>query len=61
VAEEFGGYQNLKLANIPQPTMSNGRVLVRLTALDHTILSGNFPMAKAPLVLGNEEVRWVTQ
>jgi NADPH:quinone reductase len=66
VAEEFGGYQNLKLANIPQPTMSKGRVLVRLTAagvtpLDHTILSGNFPMAKAPLVLGNEEVRWVTQ
>jgi NADPH:quinone reductase len=59
VAEEFSGYQNLKLADIPKPTMSDGRVLVRLTAagvtpLDHTILSGSFPMAKAPLVLGNE-------
>ena len=58
-AEEFGGYQNLKLADIPKPTMSDGRVLVRMTAagvtpLDHTILSGSLPMAKAPLVLGNE-------
>jgi NADPH:quinone reductase-like Zn-dependent oxidoreductase len=45
-AEEFGGYQNLKLADIPKPTMSDGRVLVRMTAagvtpLDHTILSGS--------------------
>jgi NADPH2:quinone reductase len=59
VAERFGGYQNLKLADIPQPTVSNGRVLVRITAagvtpLDHTILSGDHPRAKAPLVLGNE-------
>src|ERR1700730_13990308 len=59
VAEEFGGYQNLKLADIPKPAVSDGRVLVRMTAagvtpLDHTILSGSFPMAKAPLVLGNE-------
>jgi NADPH:quinone reductase-like Zn-dependent oxidoreductase len=29
VAEEFGGYQNLKLADIPQPAVSDGRVLVR--------------------------------
>jgi NADPH2:quinone reductase len=59
VAEEFGGYQNLKPADIPKPAVSDGPVLVRMTAagvtpLDHTILSGNFPMAKAPLVLGNE-------
>src|SRR6202045_4587104 len=59
VAEAFGGYQNLKLADIPKPAVSDGRVLVRMTAagvtpLDHTILSGNHPRAKAPLVLGNE-------
>ena len=59
VAEEFGGYQNLKVADIPRPAVSDGRVLVRMTVagvtpLDHTILSGSFPMAKAPLVLGNE-------
>src|ERR1700722_18205338 len=59
VAEEFGGYQNLKVADIPRPAVSDGRVLVRMTAagvtpLDHTILSGGHPRAKAPLVLGNE-------
>jgi NADPH:quinone reductase len=58
VAEAFGGYQNLKLADIPKPAVSDGRVLVRMTAagvtpLDHTILSGGHPRAKAPLVLGN--------
>src|SRR6266851_1899213 len=59
VAERFGGYQNLKLADIPKPAASDGRVLVRMTAagvtpLDHTILSGGHPRAKTPLVLGNE-------
>jgi NADPH2:quinone reductase len=59
VAERFGSYQNLKIADIPEPTVSSGRVLVRITAagvtpLDHTILSGGHPRAKAPLVLGNE-------
>jgi len=59
VAERFGGYQDLKLADILEPTVSNGRILVRITAagvtpLDHTILSGGHPRAKAPLVLGNE-------
>src|SRR5215470_6783990 len=59
VAEEFGGYQSLKPADIPKPSVSDGRVLVRMTAagvtpLDYTILSGNYPRAKAPLVLGNE-------
>jgi NADPH2:quinone reductase len=55
VAERFGDYQDLKLADIPKPAASDGRVLVRMTAagvtpLDHTILSGGYPRAKAPLV-----------
>src|ERR1700737_3975268 len=59
VAEQFGGYQDLKVADIPRPAVSDGRVLVRMTAagvtpLDHTILSGSYTKAKAPLVLGNE-------
>jgi NADPH:quinone reductase len=59
LAEKFGGYRNLKPADIPKPAVSGGRVLVRMTAagvtpLDHTILSGGHPRAKAPLVLGNE-------
>src|SRR6266700_6798160 len=58
-AERFSGYQDLKLVEIPKPAVSNGRVLVRVTAagvtpLDYTILSGHHPRAKAPLVLGNE-------
>ena len=58
-AEGFGGYKDLKLVDIPKPAVSDGRVLVRITAagvtpLDHTILSGGHPRAKAPLVLGNE-------
>src|SRR6202162_5075914 len=58
-AERFSGYQDLTLVEIPNPAVSDGRVLVRLTAagvtpLDYTILSGGHPRAKAPLVLGNE-------
>jgi NADPH2:quinone reductase len=58
-AEGFTGYKDLKLVDIPKPAVSDGRVLVRITAagvtpLDHTILSGGHPRAKAPLVLGNE-------
>jgi NADPH:quinone reductase len=58
-AEEFSGYEGLKLVDLPKPAASDGKVLLRLTAagvtpLDHTILSGHFPPAKAPLVLGNE-------
>jgi NADPH:quinone reductase-like Zn-dependent oxidoreductase len=42
-AEGFSGYQDLHLVGIPKPTVSDGRVLVRVTAagvtpLDHTIL-----------------------
>src|ERR1700728_4204270 len=57
--ERFGGYGDLSLVDIPKPAVSDGRVLVRITAagvtpLDHTILSGQIPRAKAPLVLGGE-------
>src|SRR5882762_7012445 len=58
-AEQFNGYEGLRRVDLPKPTVSDGKVLLRLTAagvtpLDHTILSGHFPPAKAPLVLGNE-------
>ncbi len=58
-AERFIGYEGLKLVDLPKPEVSDGKVLLRMTAagvtpLDHTILSGQFPLAKAPLVLGNE-------
>src|ERR1700679_2383945 len=58
-AEGFSGYQDLKLADIPKPNPSDGRVPVKITAagvtpLEHTILSGAYPRAKAPLVLGSE-------
>jgi NADPH:quinone reductase len=58
-ARGFNGYGDLELVNLPKPQISNDKVLVRMTAagvtpLDHTILSGQYPKAKAPLVLGNE-------
>src|SRR6266853_952256 len=58
-AEKFSGYEGLKLVDLPKPAVSDGRVLLRMTAagvtpLDHTILSGQYARAKAPLVLGNE-------
>jgi len=58
-AEKFSGYEGLKLVDRPKPSVSDGRVLLRMTAagvtpLDHTILSGQFHGSKAPLVLGNE-------
>jgi NADPH:quinone reductase len=58
-AESFTGYGDLKLVEIPEPVSSDGRVIIRITAagispLDHTILSGGHPRAKAPLILGNE-------
>src|ERR1700734_204154 len=58
-AEQFGGYEALKLVELPKPTATDGKVLVRITAagvtpLDHTILSGQFHGMKAPLILGNE-------
>src|ERR1700722_6993306 len=58
-AEAFSGYKDLKLVDIPKPHVSDGRVVVKITAagvtpLEHTILSGGYPRAKAPLVLGSE-------
>src|SRR5260221_9429793 len=59
-AETFSGYEGLKLVDQPKPAVTDGKVLVRITAacgtpLDYTILSGKFPRPlKAPLVLGNE-------
>jgi NADPH2:quinone reductase len=45
-AEGFSGFKDLKLVDIPKPAVSDGRVLVRITAagvtpLEHTILSGD--------------------
>jgi NADPH:quinone reductase len=58
-AKTFSGYGGLRQIELPKPQPAKDRVLVRLTAagvtpLDHTILSGGYPRAKAPLVLGNE-------
>jgi NADPH:quinone reductase len=58
-AEQFSGYEGLKLVDLPKPAVTDGKALVRITAagvtpLDHTILSGQFHGVKAPLVLGNE-------
>ena len=58
-AKTFSGYDGLRQIELPKPQPAKDRVLVRVTAagvtpLDHTILSGGHPRAKAPLVLGNE-------
>src|SRR5580698_957274 len=58
-AEQFSGYEGLKLVELPKPAITDGKVLVRVTAagvtpLDYTILSGQFHGVRAPLVLGNE-------
>src|SRR5216683_711900 len=59
-AETFNGYEELKLVDLPKPAVTDGRVLVRISAdggmpLYYTILYGKFPhQLKAPLVLGNE-------
>src|SRR5437899_11584171 len=51
--ERFSGYEGLKLVDLQKPAVSDGKVLLRMTAagvtpLDHTILSGQFPLAKMP-------------
>ncbi len=58
-AEKCSGYEGLTLVDLPKPAAADGKVLLRMTAagvtpLEHTILSGQFPLAKAPLVLGSE-------
>ena len=62
-AEKFSGYDGLKRIDLPKPAVSDGKVLLRMTAvgvtpLEHTILSGQFPLAKAPLALGSEARAW---
>ena len=58
-AEQFSGYEALKLVEFPKPTVTDGKVLIRITAagvtpLDHTILSGDFHIPEKPIILGNE-------
>src|ERR1700734_4080652 len=59
-AEQFSGYEALKLVDHPKPVVADGKVLLRMSAagvtpIDYTILSGQFPHhLKAPLDLGNE-------
>src|SRR3979490_2323905 len=58
-AEKFCGYEGLKLVDLPKTVVSDGKVLLRMTPfgatpLEHTILSGHFPLAKARLVRGGE-------
>src|SRR4029077_13577452 len=65
-AEQFSGYKELELVDLPKPAVTDGRVLVRISAagvtpLDYTILSGHFHGVKAPLVLGNEGAGVVEQ
>ena len=65
-AEQFSGYGGLKLVDLPKPAVSDGKILLRVTAvgvtpLEHTILSGQFPLAKAPLVLGSEGAGMVAE
>jgi NADPH2:quinone reductase len=65
-AEQFSGYEGLKLVDLATPAVTEGKVLVRITAagvtpLDYTILSGQFHGVKAPLVLGNEGAGVVEQ
>jgi hypothetical protein len=50
-AEAFSGYKELKLVDLPKPAVTDGKVLVRMTAagvtpLDYTILSGKFHGSK---------------
>jgi len=58
-AKTFSGYGGLQQIELAKPQPAKDQVLVRIAAagvtpLDHTILSGAHPRAKAPLVLGNE-------
>lgn len=59
LAKQFDGYPGLEQVEIPKHQLVDDRVLIRVkaagvTPLDHTILVGSHPRAKAPLVLGNE-------
>ena len=59
-AAERGGYEALRLVDVPEPQPRAGQALVRVTSagvtpLDRTVLAGLHPSArKLPLVPGNE-------
>jgi NADPH:quinone reductase len=59
-AADRGGYEALRLVDIPEPQPRAGQALVRVTSagvtpLDRTVLAGLHPSArKLPLVPGNE-------
>jgi D-arabinose 1-dehydrogenase-like Zn-dependent alcohol dehydrogenase len=59
-ATERGGYEALRLVDIPRPQPQSGQARVRVTSagvtpLDRTVLAGLLPSAKKPpLVPGNE-------
>lgn len=65
--ERYGGYDELRMAEVPDPEPADGEVLVRMTAaavnpLDNTVRLGYFPMAEEPpLILGTEGVGVVEQ
>src|SRR5438046_7922137 len=65
-AEAVSSYQGVKLIERPRPAVTDGKVLVLITAagvtpLDHTILSGKVHGSNAPLILGNEGAGVVEQ
>ena len=66
-AAERGGYEALRLVDIPQPQRLAGHALVRVTSagvtpLDRTVLAGLHPRAKkGALVPGNEGAGVVTE
>ena len=58
-ARTFSGYDGLQQTELPKPQpvkhrMSVGVPAAGVTPLDHTILSGGHPRAKAQLLLGNK-------
>jgi NADPH2:quinone reductase len=58
-AETLTGYAGLRQVELPKPQRTRDKALIHIkaagvTPLDHTILSGGHPRARAPLVLGNE-------
>jgi len=62
-AQGFSGYKDLKLGDIPKPAVSDGRVLVRITAagvtpLEHTILSGDTHERKRRWSWAEKEQAW---
>jgi len=56
---EFGGYDQLKLVEVPMPVPAEGQLLVRVllaavNPVDDTVRKGMIPQTKTPMVLGNE-------